>query len=539
MNDSEYVEKTSCAACGSSDANAVYTDGHTHCFSCGKTVSGAGEKSTPAVSKGFLTGDFEAIPARNLDEATCRKLGYRVGRDKAGRSVQIADYRDARGTLVAQKIRGRDKAFSVVGDGKDMPLWGLHLWPVKGRRIVICEGEIDALSVLQACGLSWPVVSVPSGAQSAKKAIQRSLEHLSGYETVVLAFDMDAPGRAAAEECAELFEPGKCAVAELSRKDPNEMLVAGEVKQLASAMWNARVRSPAGIVNASEVWERITKRIAPGLDYPWEGLTRMSHGQQRGSLVTWTSGTGMGKSTAVSQVAYDLAFKQGLKVGYVALEEDVGRAAQRFLSCHLGRPTHLEGAVSLEEMRRAFDETLATGRVTLYDHFGSMDSENLIAKLRFMAKGCGCQALILDHLSIVVSGMDLADDERRGIDRTMTRLRTLVEETGVTMHLISHLRKSSDDAGFEEGSRVSLSQLRGSASIGQLSDLVIGLERNMQATDDGNTTVRILKNRLSGETGIACRLKYSLETGMLTEAHQSAAASGFKDETNADTHQDF
>ena len=49
--------------------------------------------------------------------------------------------------------------------------------------------------------------------------------------------------------------------------------------------------------------------------------------------------------------------------------------------------------------------------------------------------------------------------------------------------------------------------------IAQLSDGVIGLERDQQSDQAGNsTTVRVLKNRYSGETGVACTLSYNLET---------------------------
>ena len=60
--------------------------------------------------------------------------------------------------------------------------------------------------------------------------------------------------------------------------------------------------------------------------------------------------------------------------------------------------------------------------------------------------------------------------------------------------------------------------LRGSASIAQLSDSVIALERNQQdGSQHSDTTVRVLKNRYSGETGIACRLEYNLEECKFTE----------------------
>jgi twinkle protein len=101
----------------------------------------------------------------------------------------------------------------------------------------------------------------------------------------------------------------------------------------------------------------------------------------------------------------------------------------------------------------------------------------------------------------------------------MTKLRMLVQETGISLFVVSHLKRPSDK-GHEEGAVTTLAQLRGSGSIAQLSDMVLGLERNGQAEDPiaRNTThVRVLKNRFSGITGQACRLLYSRETGRMME----------------------
>ena len=100
---------------------------------------------------------------------------------------------------------------------------------------------------------------------------------------------------------------------------------------------------------------------------------------------------------------------------------------------------------------------------------------------------------------------------------TMTHLRTLVEETGIGMILVSHLKRPEGNKGHEEGQTTSLSQLRGSHAIAQLSDIVIGLERNQQGEESNTTTVRVLKNRFSGDTGLAGELFYNRETGRLTE----------------------
>jgi twinkle protein len=124
---------------------------------------------------------------------------------------------------------------------------------------------------------------------------------------------------------------------------------------------------------------------------------------------------------------------------------------------------------------------------------------------------------VLDHISIVVSGIG-DGDERRLIDNTMTKLRSLVEETGVGLLLVSHLKRPEGNKGHEDGLHTSLAHLRGSAAIAQLSDIVIGLERNQQGDNPNETTVRVLKNRYSGVTGEAGNLSYHRETGRLVEA---------------------
>ena len=100
----------------------------------------------------------------------------------------------------------------------------------------------------------------------------------------------------------------------------------------------------------------------------------------------------------------------------------------------------------------------------------------------------------------------------------MTRLRSLVERTGIALFLVSHLRRTQTDNNHEEGARVTLGQLRGSASIAQLSDAVIALERDQQSGDErATTTVRVIKNRYSGETGVASNLIYDLNTCQFNE----------------------
>ena len=186
------------------------------------------------------------------------------------------------------------------------------------------------------------------------------------------------------------------------------------------------------------------------------------------------------------------------------------------MSTAVGKNLHI-GEHDKKELDAAFSNSIANWNLFVFDGFGSYDPDIIYNRIEYLATGLECKVIILDHLSILLSGLE--GDERRMIDTTMTRLRSLVERTGIALFLVSHLRRASNDNhSHEEGGRVSLSSLRGSHSIAQISDSVVALERDQQAdASRGSTTVRVLKNRYSGETGVACQLDYDLSTCRFNE----------------------
>lgn len=524
-----------CEACGSSDANAVYDDGHTYCFSCqkyskGDTPDSITQEYTPERNTNLLpTGEVQSLGKRKLREDTLRKFRYTIG-DYHGQKVQIANYsRD--GKIVAQKIRFPNKDFKFLGDTKAAGLYGQHLWRKGGKILVITEGEIDALSVSQAQGNKWPVVSVPNGASGAAKSIKRELDFVSSYEKVVFMFDMDDVGQEAAKECARLLRPGQAKIAHLPLKDASEMLQANRGSEIVQAMWDAQEYRPDGIVNAKELWDSVKKPKENNcIPYPWAGLNEKTLGARKGELVVLTAGSGVGKSAVIREIAYDFLNK-GQKVGMMMLEENVDRTTLGMMGLYLDHPLHLDrGDYTEEQLREAFDKTAGSGDLWLYDHFGSTSAGNLLDRIRYLAVGCECDYIILDHISIAVSDAEANSDsnldERKLIDMLMTKLRSLVEELGIGLFVISHLRRPQGDKGHENGALTSLSQLRGSHAIAQLSDFVIGLERDQQDEENRNeTTVRVLKNRFSGSTGEATKLYYNEATGRITDTFVPTARS--------------
>jgi twinkle protein len=329
-------------------------------------------------------------------------------------------------------------------------------------------------------------------------------------------FDEDEPGRKAAKECAQLFSPGKAFIAHLPMKDPNEMLMAGRGHEIIKCMWDARPYNPDGIISGADTWELLTaKESTRAIATPWNSVNELTHGGFRTSEITMVcAGTGIGKSQLCRQFAWN-ALKNGERVAYIALEETVKRSVQGILSLEVGRPLHLESDMKQKEVKDAWESTIRNQPIYFYDHWGSADSDNLINKIRYLAKGCDVSCVVLDHISIIVSDIE-GGDERRIIDNMMTKFAGLVIELGIALVLVCHVRKSQGKS-FEEGGQIGLDDLRGSGSLKQLSWTVVGLERDQQGKDPNVATVRILKNRTVGETGVAGKIKYDPETTMLNE----------------------
>lgn len=314
-----------------------------------------------------------------------------------------------------------------------------------------------------------------------------------------------------------LLTPGKAKIGTIvGFKDANEALQQGEGKRVIDAVWGAKAYRPDGVVLGQDLWEVVLQEDAnDSVPYPWTGLNDKLLGIRQGELVVVTSGTGIGKSSVCRELVSHLV-RQGQQVGLLMLEESVKRTARNLMGLHLNAPPYfwVDRGITEEQKKEAFDATVS--KVVLFDHFGSVDPENLLARMRYMIKSCGCKFVFLDHLSIVVSGLG-EGDERRLIDNAMTSLRSLVEETQCAMFVVSHLRRPDGDRGHEEGATTSLAQLRGSHAIAQLADAVIGLERNQQGDNPDEVVIRVLKNRFTGDTGVAGALRYFKESGRLAE----------------------
>lgn len=530
-----------CPDCGSSDALAYYPK-NTYCFSCKahRHLKSTGEidhsipvtyiekgtfKPMATVQQQFNSDrlNFSPIIDRKIDVDTCRKYGVKQGTTN-GKACHVYPYydKDTKEHIV-NKIRIVDtKEFFSEGEKhKKTGLFGQHLFSEGGKFITITEGELDCLAAYQMMGSKWPVISVRNGAASALNEIKYNLDYLGSFQHVVLCFDNDEPGIKATREIANLLEPGRCKIMHLSKKDACEYLMHGQTQKFVQDFWNARTYTPEGILCGPDI-EKIlfSEEKIESYPYPWNSLNSMTYGMRRGELVLVTAGSGIGKSSVMRELAHYLMKTANEKVGCLFLEESVRKTSDGILSIEADKKFHIpaseQNVWTQEDRKQAYEDMNRLENAVFWNHFGSTSLDNLLSRIRYMAKGLDCKYIILDHISIVV--YDLGD-ERKAIDTAMLKLRTLVQELNIHLMVVCHLSRPSG-TGHEEGASVSLKELRGSHSLAQLPDMIFALERNNQAVSEqerSRTLIRILKNRFSGETGPVTMLLWNKNNGRLTE----------------------
>lgn len=506
---SKLIRREQCPECKkngrdvSEDNLGVFDDDHEYCFSCSYYSSPEGNRTS--LDRERETTTYEYLAWRGVSAGTFRTFDTltKVGHD--GKPISTG-FRYPSGST---KVRLIDKKeFYWVGTPKP-GLFGIDKFAAGGSKFVtITEGELDACSLYQVLGKA-PVVSVQSAA-TAGRDCAADFEFLNSFERVYLAFDNDAAGRLATAAVARLFDYNKVFVVKLHpRKDANEWLELGKGEELRHLWWNSRRYLPETVVSSFSDFKEILKGpTQTGVPYPFKQLTGMTYGIRTGESVLITAPEKVGKTELMHFIEYQLLTGTKDNVGAIYLEEPKRRHLQALAAIRLGKPVHLPDCHCEEdEVLSAVEGTIGSDdRLHLYSHFGSSDPDVLLDTIRFLATARACRFILLDHISMVVSGLS-GEDERRTLDYLATRLEMMVKELDFALIIVSHV---NDDG-----------KTRGSRYISKVCDIRIDASRDLTSADpiERNTIyLTVALNRFSGLTGPAGKVLFNLPTYSFTEA---------------------
>lgn len=500
--------------CGSSDAMATYSDGHSHCFSCGTTfwpeTSGHIEPQDKRVEGLMHRGEFRPLDSRGISEETCRKFGYYTAR-YGNRPCQIAEYHKGR-KITAQHLRFPDKDFIWLGDSKGVELFGQHLWADGGKSIIICEGEIDTLTWSQVRSNRWPVVGV-CGVTAAIKQVKDNIVFLSSFEEIYVCMDMDEPGTQAASKIADLLPPGKVKIICLPCKDANDTYRQKGAKTLYDTLWQAKPYAPEEVTSPLDVLLYHKDSGESIYHYPFPPMEEATGGQRQGEVIVVGAGTSVGKSTLLRYLAWDALANQHLQVGYLPFEESSYTVTKWLVSYDTNTP--MDDMPNSDKLVSMLSNCEWSNRLSLFTDRGRPPHEIVMDRIRFMAVGRGCECIFIDHISALFASMP--GDERKEIDKFMYALQALAKELGVVIFSAAHLKDPPTGKPLEEGGSTSLRLLRGSGSIRQVPDVIWGVERDStHPTNRLISRVVSLKQRLTGNTGPEYGTYYTFDNSRLS-----------------------
>lgn len=490
-----------CPKCPSSDGYCIWDDGHGYCYSCNYY-----KKKDFEIEENSTTYTYEYLPWRGISKETMQAYDAKTKVDAQGKPISIG-FKYSNGSHKIRLLESKD--FYSQGEISKAGLFGKDKFSQGGAKyITITEGEVDALSLFQVLGSKYPVVSVQS-ASCARRDCSVDHQYLDSFDRIYLAFDNDGPGKEAAREVASLFDFNKVYHVRLSRyKDANEYLTRGASDELLRVWWNSKKYLPEGIISSlAEFQEIVKERPTKGIDYPFPTLNEMTYGLRRGESVLFTAQEGIGKTELMHAIEYKLLKETTDAIGAIFLEEPKHRHLQALAGLELRQPVHLpDVGCSETEVAAALERVLGHDeRLHLYSHFGSDDPDTVLGTIRFMASVCKCSFILLDHISMVVSGLQ-GDDERKALDYLSTRLAMMVKELDFGLIFVSHV----NDDGYTRGSRY----------ISKIADIRVDATRDVRNPDErerNTTSLVVSKNRFSGRTGPAGRIYFDPKTYTMEE----------------------
>lgn len=506
--------------------------------------------------KDVQTYPFKDIPGRNITKATCEKFGVRAGISETdGKTVEALYFpsHNQKGKITGFKKMDltKDKSekyhWSTVGSVNiSNKLFGQEVAEKVQRKrgsLVYNEGELDTMSCYQAMvqqvkGTKYAdmepfVVSIPLGTANAVEATLHNSEFVHSFDSLCIFFDDDyctpaekqkgiIKGHEAREAVASALVGSNISLfvvsTEGSYKDASDMLQDGKSDELAKLVqFGKRPFSAEKIVKASDIAfeDLIMKRLDGLMIKCFPELMHKIHGFRTGELVLLTSPSGVGKSTVTSIFASGF-IEAGERTGMIYLEETNKETLQRMVAAKLKvnynkfKNDPLSCA-PVEAIRAAYDSIVENDDLVMLGHFGSLPITELMSKIKHMHLVEKCRYIILDHLSVVISGSAI-ENERKELDMVMTELAAFCAANDVCIIAVSHINRGdgkmfAPPKGKENEPywvKVTKEMMRGSAALEQLSFIILGLEPQiMPDRSRGKVRLTVLKNRPWSYLGVA------------------------------------
>jgi len=544
--------------CNSSDAAEYYQKDYKgedvidgFCFSCHGYI--APDKADPNIEavdpddyEQFSTEQIEDIvklPSRGWRERKVSKTVsefYGVKTELSDRGSVLRRYYPVyfKDDLVAYKARNCvEKAFWSVGKNKaKAKFFGQNLFPKGGNVLIIAGGEEDAMSaydMLSTDKYTTACIAPTVGESSCHVQLKHNFEYVSSFKKVIFMLDNDKAGQEATERCMKMLRPGQAYTwtppQNGQKVDCNWFLVNDKQAQFKKLFFEAEKHCPAGVVSSAspKIYEAIMERAKavkiPLPDFAEDLEDMLRGGPALGEITLLTAASSVGKTSILNAFVYDWIFKAPYKVGIISLESDLGELGENLLSVHIGKKLAnlyddekielLSQESTLQKWQELQVKEDGEARFTILDHQSSIMDDELKQKIEYLVKVDGCKIIIIDPLTLALSG-----ESNEGMDLFNAWYLRFVKREQIAAFNVYHVRKNSNNQkANSRGAELSEESIKGSSSAFQTAMNIWLFMRDKYHDDPvvrNTTKVVQSKARRTGLTGLAGYWYYNSETGL-------------------------
>jgi|GEM_PF-1953135 len=351
--------------------------------------------------------------------------------------------------------------------------------------VVITEGEMDALSVMQAGYMR--AVSLPDGWTvdgEKRQALIDAEAALRESPFVIVAGDNDEAGRSLPKAVANILLGHDVRFVEWPDgcKDANDVLVTFGEGELARCLTEAKRIDPEGgfITGISDLPPMPDRRVLRVGMPPYDSAMAF----EVGAMSVITGMPGCGKSTFTTWAAYQIAEQENVRVGIMAFETHPYRIRTHLAKLKAGRHWSQLAAVEKDEVGSALDQNFRIVHRTFEE--GQHNIGWLKSMIYTLAVRDNCKLIIVDPWNELEHLPEPGESMTAYINWALQQLRTWAEQFDCHIALVAHPRKLGG-----EGKPRSPTGYDVADSAAFFNKPSLGLSVHPEEDDEGNEWVRI------------------------------------------------
>lgn len=369
-----------------------------------------------------------------------------------------------RKTLKLERKNGKKEMF--VSANAEPCLFGWQTIPANARFVILCEGEMDAMSFYH---MGFPALSVPFGGGEGDKQkwIVYEYDRLNRFDEIFVCMDNDETGIAGAKKIIERLGSHRCRLVELPMKDANECLINGFGRNEIEYYLNeAKSFDPHELRFHSNFKNGAYEIISPtsgkflGYRLGWDKCGEDIIFRPSG-LSMWTGYNGHGKTLFLGQVILNM-LAQGAKVCIASMELYPEEFCARMYMQATGQEKPTMDFID------KIDEWI-DNKLTLFNLVGTAKIERLLEVFLYARRKYGVDVFVVDSLTT----LNIAEDDYNGQKQLTEMLRDFKLEHNCHIHLVAHPRKPKDESIIP-----GKYDIRGGGAISDLADNCFAVWRN-------------------------------------------------------------